>query len=109
MDKFDMRDWVSSVERAVDQKLSKWKKQNPIENGEAVQLRWQWEQTHFQLDIFWENGRETVNLMYSSPRVSHTFHWHGLDDKTFNKIMDRIGNLAQVTMHPPIDFMDDGE
>ncbi len=103
MDKITMREWVGSLEGFIDKKLQKWRKENKIENGEAVQLRWQWEQTHFQLDIFWEDKKESVTLQFLSPRVSHTYQWHSLDDKTFNKILDRVGNLAQSAMYPPIE------
>lgn len=103
MDKLAMREWVSSLEEVIDNKLRKWRKEPKIENGEAVQLAWQYEQTHIQLDVFWEDKKETVNMQYLSPRIDHSYQWHGLDDRTFNKVMDRVGNLAQVTMHPPID------
>lgn len=106
MDKISMQDWVASIEEILDNKLGNWKKDRRVENNESVQLRWSWVQTHVQLDIFWEDKKETVNLQYMSPRITHSYRWHGLNDKTFNKIMDRVGNLAQVTMHPPIDPMD---
>jgi len=106
MDKVGMRDWIASLEQIIDNKLRLWRKGNKIENGEAVQLHWQFEQTHFTLNIFWKDQQEAVNLQYFSPRVDHSYKWHGLDDRTFNKVMDRIGNLAQVTMHPPIDPAD---
>lgn len=103
MDKIAMREWVAALEEVIDNKLRKWKKENKIENGEAVQLRWQFEQTHINIDIFWEDRKETVKLQYLSPRADHQFIWHELNDKTFNKVMDRVGNLAQVTMHPPLE------
>jgi len=106
MDKFQMREWIASIESAIDRKLAKWKKCQRIENGEAIQLGWQFEQTHFILDVFWEDQKETVQLNFFGPRVNQRFNWHGLDDKTFNKIVDRVGNLAQVTMHPPVDPTD---
>lgn len=106
MEKIAMREWVSSLEEIIDNKLRKWRKENPIENGEAVHLRWQFEQTHVHLDIFWQDKKETVSMKYLSPRASHEYLWHGLDDRTFNKVMDRVGNLAQVTMYPPIDPLD---
>ncbi len=105
MNKIDMREWVSAVEGLLDHKLTKWKKETHIENGEAVQMRWQYEQTHIELDVFWEDAKEMVILKYSSPRISHEYRWQGLDDKTISHILDRVGNLAQVTMHPPIDAM----
>jgi len=103
MNKIDMREWVASLEVMLDNKLKKWHKFAKWENGENVQLRWQYEQTHIQLDVFWENGVETVRLKYLSPRGDHDFMWHGLTDKTFNRIQDRVGNLAMTTLHPPID------
>lgn len=106
MNKIEMREWVAALEGFLDNKLKKWRKGSRIENGEAVQLHWQYEQTHFHLDIFWEDKKETVRLRYISPRVEHSYHWHGLDDKTIDKITDRVGNLAQVTMHPPISPLD---
>lgn len=105
-----MRDWVASLEQVLDNKLRKWKKESRIENGEAVQVEWQYEQTHIIIDIFWEDGRELVRLNYIAPRSTHHWTWHDLNDKTFNKVQDRVGNLATVTMCPPIDpeFPTDG-
>ena len=103
MDKIDMREWVASLEEVIDNKLQKWKKTVRIENGEAVQVRWQYEQTHFHIDIFWHDEEEMVHLQFMSPRTNHSYKWSGLNNNTFNKIMDRVGNLAQVAMHPVID------
>ena len=101
-----MREWVLSLEEMLINKLKKWEHHRKWENGEDVHLLWQWEQTLIKLDIFWHNGEESVRLRCTGPRNSHDFLWHGLTDKTFNKIQDRVGNLAQVTMHPPIDSTD---
>ncbi len=106
MDKISMREWVCSLEEVIDNKLRKWKKEPKMENGEVVELRWTYELTHVHLEIFWEDKKETVKLQYLSPRGDHNYLWHELNDRTFNKICDRVGNLAQVTMHPPIDPMD---
>lgn len=107
MEKIAMREWVASLEGIIDNKLrGLWKKESRIENGEVVQVEWQFEQTHILMDIFWHDQEETVHLQYFGPRARHSFTWHGLNDKTFNKIMDRVGNLAQITMHPPIFPMD---
>ncbi len=103
MDKYGMREWIASLEEVIDNKLKKWRKQPRIENGEAAQLHWQFEQTHFIIDVFWEDEKENVHFQFHSPRSSHRFEWHGLSNKTFNKIVDRIGNLAQIAMHPPFD------
>src|SRR4051812_38246126 len=96
-----MRDWIASLEEVIDNKLRTWKKESRIENGEVVQVEWQFEQTHIIMDIFWHDNEETVHLQYFGPRVKHSFTWHHLNDGTFNKIMDRVGNLSQVTMYPP--------
>lgn len=103
MKKYDIREWIALLEAAVDKKLEKWKKEQKIENGEAVQLRWQFEQSHIMIDVFGDDNKEAIHFQYSSPRVSHRFEWDGLTDKTFNRVMDRVGNLAQITMHPVID------
>lgn len=103
MDKFAMREWVASLEQVIDNKLNRWKKESRIENGEVVQVEWQFEQTHAIIDIFWKDKVETVQLTFFGPRTKHYYIWHGLDDKTFNRVMDRVGNLAQITMHPPIE------
>lgn len=99
-----MRDWVSSLEEIIDNKLKKWKKESRIENGEVVQVEWQFEQTHIILDIFWHDGEELIHLALFSPRDKHNFTWHGLTDRTFNKVQDRIGNLLTVMLNPPLDI-----
>lgn len=100
MDKIGMREWVASLEEIIDNKLKKWRKVPKVENGESVQLAWQWEQTRLSLNVFWEDHKEGVNLSYTSPRTDHSYRWNGLTDGTFNRIMDRAGNLAQVAMYP---------
>jgi hypothetical protein len=104
MDKQSMREWIASLEAVIDNKLRKWLKESRMENGEAVQVEWQFSLTHIILDIFWEDGKEAVHLAFHSPRASYRFEWSGLTDKTFNKIMDRIGNLAQIAMYPLEDY-----
>lgn len=106
MNKIDMRDWVASLEEVIDNKLKKWRKIPKVENGESLQLAWQWEQTRMSISIFWEDHQETINFSYTSPRIDHSYLWHGLNGNSFNKVMDRVGNLAQITMHPPIGFDD---
>src|SRR5262245_46323668 len=101
MEKSTMREWILSPEEMIDAKLRKWDKQKKWENGEAVHLLWQWEQTLIKLDIFWQDKKEAVRLKFLSPREDHDFMWDGLSEKTFNKIADRIGNLAMRIMHPP--------
>ncbi len=103
MDKAGMREWVISLEEMMTNKLKTWDKHRKWENGEAVHLLWQWEQTLIKLDVFWEDKKETVKLYFLNPRQTHEFMWHGLTDKTFNNVQDRVGNLAMSVMHPPID------
>lgn len=98
-----MRDWVAALEEVIDNKLRGWKKASRIENGEVVQVEWQFEQTHIIIDIFWHDNEELVHLAYFGPRAKHNFTWHGLSDRTHNRVQDRVGNLAQVTMYPPLD------
>ena len=40
-----MREWVATLEGVLDHKLKKWMKESRIENGECVQVEWQFEQT----------------------------------------------------------------
>lgn len=101
MEKIAMRDWVSSLEGVIDNKLKKWIKPSRIENGKVVQVVWQFEQTHVIMDVFWHDEEELVHLDYRNPYATHGFMWRRLNDETFNKAMDRIGNLAQMTMYPP--------
>lgn len=102
MKKQDMREWVSSLESIIENKLKGWKKLQKIENGRIVQLAWQFEQSHVIIDIFWHDGQETVRLYVFGPIEDHDYTWHGLNNKTFNLVQDRIGNLTQMIMYPPI-------
>lgn len=106
MDKYKMREWTAALEEVLDKKLKKWKKHGKMENGEAISMTYQYEQTYVNITIFWEDHKEVVKLQYLSPRADHFFHWNGLNDKSLNLIMDRVGNLAQMTMHPIIDPSD---
>lgn len=100
MDRHGFKEWVVTLEAAIDKRLAKWLKGNTIENGEAVHFGWQFEQTHMLLDIFWEDGKEAVHFTYINPRTTQRFEWHKLDKHVIDRIMDRVGNLAQATMHP---------
>lgn len=99
MDKIAMREWVASLEGVIDNKLRKWLKHNKLENGEVVELWWQFELTHILLYIFWHDGNELVKFRYVSPRIEHEHQWSGLDDATFNNVQDRAGNYAQMAMY----------
>lgn len=103
MNKFNTQEWVGTLEVAIDKKLKKWMRGHKIQNGEAIHLNWQFEQSHILLYIFWEDHKESVHFQCSGPRANYRFEWTGLSDKTFNKVIDRVGNLAQIIMHPPID------
>lgn len=100
MEKFSFKEWATVLGAAIDKKLAKWLKGPRIENGEAFHFGWQFEQTHMFLDIFWEDGKEAVHFTYVGPRATQRFEWHKLDKNVINRIMDKVGNLAQVTMHP---------
>lgn len=106
MDKFGMREWVCSLEEIVDNKLKKWRKIPKVENGKSVQLAWQWDQVRMSMNIYWPDHTEAVYFSYTSPPEDHFFRWHMLDDKTFNRVTDRVGNLAMVAMYPAIDSLD---
>lgn len=99
MDKTAAREWVIRLEEILDKKLVKWRKDNTIPQDVIIQLVWRFEQTFLHLNIFWKDHREMVRLQFTSPQVTHDFTWFGLTDKTFDHIMDRVGNLAQVTMY----------
>lgn len=106
MEKIPMREWVASLEEVVDNKLIKWRKGNPVENPEAVSLQWQFEQSLMIITITWNDRQETVIFHCVGPTTCHRYIYFGLTNKTFNKICDRVGNLAQIIMHPPIDPLD---
>ncbi len=104
MDKLGTREWVNSLEVMLNRKLQKWDQHRKWENGEAIHLMWQWEQTIIKVDVFWEDKKELVRIKFISPRADYDFMWDGLNNKTFNKIQDRVGNLAMSIMHPPVGF-----
>lgn len=101
-----MREWVAALEEVIDNKLKLWAKGNKIENGEAVELYYRFEQNTMGVFVFWHDNEEMVTLKCMGPRVTHSYHWNNLNNRTFNKVMDRVGNLAQMIMHPPIDPTD---
>jgi hypothetical protein len=99
VDKRGMQEWVISLEGVIDNKLHKWLKHPKIENGEAIMLSWQFELTHMFLYVFWHDNKESVIFKYVGPRIDHVHNWPLLDDRTFNNVMDRTGNYAQMAMH----------
>lgn len=103
MDKVTMRDWLASLEAMVDKKLVKWDKHRKWENGENVHFLWQWEQVLIKLDVFWEDGKETVRLRFIGPRGGQDFMWHGLINKTYRNVEHHVAHWAMLVFHPPID------
>lgn len=91
-------DWTIELEEMVDTKLKKWKKDDPVRSVQSVQYRWQFHQTHILLDVF----KDVLHFTYHNPRAHQRFEWYGLTDETFDRVQDKVGNLAQITMHPPI-------
>jgi len=98
MDKLSMRVYLSDLETRIDTMLKKWKKESRIENGEAVQVEWQFEQAHVIIDVFWEDLGERIILHCFSPRFSMKQDWAGLNAQTAVKVMDRVGNFVQIAM-----------
>jgi len=96
VEKLEMRIYVSELETRVDRALHKWKKASKIENGEVVQIIWQFEQAHVTLDVFWHDGAEHVELETKWPKMRAEFEWTGLTVDTADRVMDRVGNFAQT-------------
>ncbi len=94
-----MRDFISELESCVDKSLKLWKKLSHIENGEVVNIVWQFEQSLIIIDVFWKDGDEGVNLQILHPRHRHHYEWSGLSADTIYKVIDRIGNVAQLIMY----------
>ena len=101
MTKIEMREWVASLEEMIDNKLKKWKKHNVVQDGQAVNLQWQFEETMMMVNVLWTDKTEAVVLHCVGPMVCHRYFFDGLTDRTFNKVCDRVGNLAQSIMYPP--------
>lgn len=99
MTKLDMREYTAKLDEMVSHSLKLWKKLTHIENGEAVSIVWQFEQALIVIDIFWKDGGEGIHLLVNSPRHSHKFTWTGLTEDTLDRLIDRIGNLAQMLMY----------
>ena len=96
MDKQTMREYVAAAETRIDDRLNKWKKISRIENGDVVQIEWQFEQSRIMLNIFWYDADEHVSITCSSPSITWQHTWNNLDPMTMTKVMDRIGNFAQI-------------
>jgi hypothetical protein len=96
MNKHEMRQYIAELETRVDMALNKWKKESRIENGEAVQIEWQYEQSHVIIDVFWEDDAESIVLQCINPRFGWRHHWKSLSKENVNRIMDRVGNFAQI-------------
>lgn len=96
MEKLAMREKIAELETRADTSLWKWKKSSRIENGEVVQIAWQFEQAHVILDMFWHDDDEHVNLECRTPRMHSMHEWKGFSESVYDNVMDRIGNFAQV-------------
>ena len=94
-----MREYIASLETRVDTALKKWKKASRIENGEVVQIEWQFEQALVIIDVFWHDGDEHVLLECRTPRVHSTHEWKGLTDMTVSNVVDRINNFSAVAQN----------
>lgn len=103
MQKGEARAWIISLEEMVGKKLKKWDKQRKWENGEVIHIMWQWEHTIIKMDIFWEDKKETIKLLCVGPRENHEYIYHSLTTKSLRQLEDRIGNLAMLIFHPPIE------
>lgn len=98
MDKFQMRDYLIDLETQIDSMLKKWKK-DKIENGKVVQLTYKFEIANIILDVFWTDGHERVKLECRCANRLTEDDWEGLTDKTFDNVLDRVGNFAMVFMN----------
>lgn len=96
MNKQDMREWVAELESRIDKSLKKWKKLSRIENGRVVQLQWQFELAHIIMDVYWHDNDEHIELECKCARLNWNHEFEGLTDKTMDRVMDRIGNFAQI-------------
>lgn len=98
MTKLEMREYLADLETRIDAILKKWKKIARIENGEVVQMEWQFEQVRIMLDVFWLDTDEAIELDCRSPRIRWDHRWKGLTQETATRVMDRIGNFAQIVL-----------
>lgn len=102
MDKLSMREYIAELETRIDGMLRRWKKESRIENGEAVQIEWQFEQSHIIMNVFWHDKREGINIYCLNPHLqTREGKWKGLDKRSEKSVMDMIGNFAQIVMSMP--------
>lgn len=110
MNKFDAKDWASSLEAMIDAKLPKWEKHRKWENGgDAIHFMWQWEQAVIKLDIFPQDGQQSVRFRYIVPRGGEDWTWSGLNRKTFRRVEHYAAHWYIRTLHPFIDPEDKRE
>jgi len=100
MNKLEMREYLAELETDLERMLKKWKKESRIENGEAVQVEWQFQQSHIIVDVFWHDKEERINVYCINPhhRIREG-RWRGLTRETGRKVMDMAGNFAQIVMN----------
>ncbi len=103
MTKLEMREYLAELETLLDRMLKKWKKESRIENGKAVQVAWQFEQSHIIMDVFWRDNEEKINLFCLNPhRPIREGRWAGLTKETGKKVIDMVGNFAQIVLSEPM-------
>lgn len=96
MKKIAMREYLVDLETRIDEMLKKWKKVSRVENGEVVQIVWQFEQSFIAIDIYWLDGDEAIEIECKRPRMKTEHKWRGLTLSTLTRVMDRVGNFAQI-------------
>jgi hypothetical protein len=93
-----MREYLAELETVVDRMLKRWKKETRIENGKAVHLEWQFEQSHIIINVFWQENEHIYVICLNPHMTPRQRDWMGLTKKTEKQVMDLIGNFAQIVM-----------
>lgn len=97
MDKTSMREYVTDLETRIDLALRRWEKLVPrYENGEVVTFLWKFGNCFITLDIFWQDGKEAIQVDCKMPRSSRRDVWSDLNEACAVNVMDRVGNFAQI-------------
>ena len=93
---------MSDLEDRIDKSLKKWKKFTRIEDKNLAQFEWQFGLARVIVDCFWGTN-ERIKLECHCSRIDWKHEWDGLTGKTAQKVMDRIGNFAQIVASTPDD------
>lgn len=91
-----MRIFIAELERQIEKALQKWKQASRMEDGSVVQIEYQFEQSHVELDIFWKDSDERLSIVCRTPHMTRKDNFKGLDAHTIKAVMDRVGNFAQI-------------